>query len=843
MSERDPHYLERELYERVRQDPAIFDFLQAGSLDGLWYWDLEKPEHEWMNARFWEVLGYDPAKRQHLAAEWQDLINPDDLKTAIENFKQHCADPEHPYDQIVRYRHRDGSTVWIRCRGIVIRDAEDKPVRMLGAHTDVTELKQNELRLREAEQKSTAAAAALRESEERYRALYDDAPVLHVNVDPQDGRIKDCNRLTVSRLGYVDKQEIVGRPIFDLYHEDCLDEVREAFHRFATIGRVENAELQLKCQDGSAVPVILNVASVKDEEGNILYSSSTWVEISDLKQAQIDLDTERERQQAESDRQRRAALNLAQDAERARCRAEDAEHRLEMVASQLALPPREFVAQEGGYHLDGFSLRDMISCGAELRSLSRQHDSVDGIANAIAVFFHQRFPGGEEESEFALVRLFRTERFGALSAKQKEFARTIAPDAEDDARCLVLAGTAGDRDEWRTVEKSSEVQAVPLDATAAPERLPLVTDLLRSLGLNVGQSDEPKAELMLGNVSGRTIHLADAVDNPHLPDQRGFVGPHGIRSVIGVGDRLPGDGAFVLIAFARAEIGEDVARLFSHLSHSIKLALLPHLKTDRRTVEQILAFDRLLANHEEIVGSQEAKLHEAMEALARSNEELDQFAHVASHDLKAPLRAIDNLAKWIEEDNTEVLPESAREDLATMRGRVNRMESLLESLLAYSRIGRVEDDPSVVDVSRLLEDVIGLQDVPDGFAIKVGAGMPTLHAARGALLRVFGNLISNALKHRERDDGVIDVTCREAGRHYEFRVRDDGPGIDPQFHGRIFDMFQTLKPRDEQEGSGMGLAIVKKTIERHGGGIRVESEPGEGTEFIFTWPTAPGAIA
>lgn len=135
------HYLERELYDRVRVDPAIFDFLQQGSLDGIWYWDLENPDHEWLSPRFWEVLGYDPATKEHLASEWADLINPDDLKVAIANFDAHLLDSKHPYDQVVRYRHANGSTVWVRCRGVAIRNEHGEPVRMLGAHNDLTALK------------------------------------------------------------------------------------------------------------------------------------------------------------------------------------------------------------------------------------------------------------------------------------------------------------------------------------------------------------------------------------------------------------------------------------------------------------------------------------------------------------------------------------------------------------------------------------------------------------------------------------------------------------------------------------------------------------------------------
>jgi PAS domain S-box-containing protein len=142
------HYLQAELHELVRTDVDIFEFLQAGSLDGVWYWDLENSEQEWMSPRFWEVFGYSADEKRHLASEWQDMIHPEDLQSALENFHAHCADPNVAYDQVVRYTGKDGATVWVRCRGLAIRDADGKPIRMLGAHNDVTELKAAEAPLR-----------------------------------------------------------------------------------------------------------------------------------------------------------------------------------------------------------------------------------------------------------------------------------------------------------------------------------------------------------------------------------------------------------------------------------------------------------------------------------------------------------------------------------------------------------------------------------------------------------------------------------------------------------------------------------------------------------------------
>ena len=181
------HYLKRELYDLVGRDTTIFDFLQDGSLDGIWYWDLESPENEWMSPRFWNLLGYDPQEKQHLAAEWQDMIFKDDLKVALDNFKKHCQDPNHPYDQIVRYRHRDGSTVWVRCRGLAIRDESGKAIRMLGAHVDLTDLKVNE--------------TEITTGRERYQAVVETAKEAIVSADSKS-EIIDWNQSAETIFGW-----------------------------------------------------------------------------------------------------------------------------------------------------------------------------------------------------------------------------------------------------------------------------------------------------------------------------------------------------------------------------------------------------------------------------------------------------------------------------------------------------------------------------------------------------------------------------------------------------------------------------------------------------------------
>ena len=139
MSKHD-HYLKQELYQRFCKTTEIFDFLQEATLDGLWYWDIEQGEHEWLSERFWTTLGYDPSTKEHLASAWKDIIHPEDLRAVKRNFEKHLADPNHPFDQVVRYTHQDGSTVWVRCRGFALKDETGKTTRMLGAHNNVTQL-------------------------------------------------------------------------------------------------------------------------------------------------------------------------------------------------------------------------------------------------------------------------------------------------------------------------------------------------------------------------------------------------------------------------------------------------------------------------------------------------------------------------------------------------------------------------------------------------------------------------------------------------------------------------------------------------------------------------------
>lgn len=232
----------------------------------------------------------------------------------------------------------------------------------------------------------------------------------------------------------------------------------------------------------------------------------------------------------------------------------------------------------------------------------------------------------------------------------------------------------------------------------------------------------------------------------------------------------------------------------------------------------------------------EVELQRKQAELVRSNQDLEQFAYVASHDLKAPLRSIEVLVQWIREDLIGYENDAVQENLDLLSNRTQRLNRLLDDLLNYSRAGRRVGQLRPTDSRVLVQDVVQLLDPPSHLEVELVGEFPTFTTHATPLEQTFRNLIGNAIKHHDGNGGRISVTSIDSGDHYLFSVADDGPGIPDEFADRIFEMFQTLKPRDQVEGSGMGLAIVNRIVTAQGGRVWVERGPDEkGAVFRFQW--------
>lgn len=231
----------------------------------------------------------------------------------------------------------------------------------------------------------------------------------------------------------------------------------------------------------------------------------------------------------------------------------------------------------------------------------------------------------------------------------------------------------------------------------------------------------------------------------------------------------------------------------------------------------------------------ENKIREHTKELARSNEDLAQFAYVASHDLKAPLRGIDHLAGWIEDKVGKHMDEECASYMDLLRGRISRLDAHLSSLLQYSRIGRKNTKIESIDLNVLIKNTVDLLE-NDNFQITVEE-LPTISASKTEITILFQNLIDNAIKHHDRKKGNVLIIGSEKPDCFEISVHDDGPGIPENMVGKAFSLFQTLKPRDDLEGSGMGLAFIKKITDRNNASVSVaKSKFDRGTAFVIRWP-------
>ncbi|MBN2455117.1 MAG: PAS domain S-box protein, partial [Sedimentisphaerales bacterium] len=218
------------------------------------------------------------------------------------------------------------------------------------------------------------------------------------------------------------------------------------------------------------------------------------------------------------------------------------------------------------------------------------------------------------------------------------------------------------------------------------------------------------------------------------------------------------------------------------------------------------------------------------------NRELKDFAYVVSHDLKAPLRAIKTLANWLVNDYTDRLDEQGKEQLQLLESRIERMHNLIDGVLQYSRVGRIKEERDLVDLNELVPEVIDMIAPPGNIEVTIETKLPVIECEQTRIAQVFQNLLSNAVKYMDKPKGWIRIICVEEDGFWKFGISDDGPGIDEKHFEKIFQIFQTLLPRDEFESTGIGLTIVKKIVEMHNGRIWVESKLGEGSTFFFTLP-------
>jgi signal transduction histidine kinase/CheY-like chemotaxis protein len=262
------------------------------------------------------------------------------------------------------------------------------------------------------------------------------------------------------------------------------------------------------------------------------------------------------------------------------------------------------------------------------------------------------------------------------------------------------------------------------------------------------------------------------------------------------------------------------------------------------TVAQQRAIEQQLRDRVIEIEQTNSRLFETSGLLERRNQELDEFSHIASHDLQAPLRGISNLAEWLVSDLAGQLPPENQHQLELIQSRVRQMTTLINGLLQYALVGRENIAPTHVNLSQLIAEVVDLLAPPSHLSVSFSIDLPTIKTQALLLKQVLSNLIGNAIKYHDapantqadRPQGKVEILVADEDTLWRFTVIDNGPGIAPENQQKIFGIFQTLVGRDDMKGMGIGLAVIKKIVESRGGTVAVESAIGQGSTFSFTWP-------
>ncbi|MBW1297949.1 sensor histidine kinase [Aquimarina litoralis] len=228
---------------------------------------------------------------------------------------------------------------------------------------------------------------------------------------------------------------------------------------------------------------------------------------------------------------------------------------------------------------------------------------------------------------------------------------------------------------------------------------------------------------------------------------------------------------------------------------------------------------------------QENQKEQLLHNLEVSNKELNDFAHVVSHDLKSPLRGMNALINWLKEDYKDILDKSAQKSFDSLLQKIEKMDNLIEGILAYSSIDKQAIKEKDIDLNEVVANIISMIYVPDHFTVTIKNKLPTIKGDQYRLQQLFQNIISNAIKYNDKEQGILDISCVDNEDHWEFILADNGPGIPDEYHAKIFEVFQTIST--SKESTGVGLSIVKKIVDLYDGSVNVTSEEGKGATFYL----------
>ena len=804
-------YLKKELYELMRTDESIFDFIQNSSLDGLWYWDLENPENEWMNARFWTILGYNPDEMPHKSSAWQHIINQDDLKIATDNFLKHCENPTHPYDQLVRYTHKNGSIVWIRCRGLAIRNELGKPIRMLGAHQDVSHIKNSE-------QELLKAIASAKESEEKYRAMYNNAPLSYQSLD-ENGCFIDINPMWLKTLGY-ERSEVIGKWYGDFLHPDYVEHFRINFPAFKKRGYVSDVQFKLRRKDGPYIYVSFEGCIGYTPEGKFRQTYCVFKDITEQK-----------------------ALENALI--RAKEKAEESEEKFRKSIEFSPIPMA------------------VANINGDLLFLNNQFIETFGYTKEELVSIPKWFELVYPDMEYRNSLITQWNRDAEFAIKNN-----IPTPARE---CFVTCKNGDIKTIENTVFITNEISIGLFQDVSerkqAEEKILKQNDYIKMIldnfpiGIATNEIDSMKVTYM--NRKFSEIYGWPEDDFPNIGDFFEKVFPDieyrqhlqtKILADISSGDseRMNWDNLKITTKTGGQRI------VYAHniplFSQNIMVSTVQDI-TERKHAELLIQekSEEIAAQNEEMAAQNEELLQTNQELIdaklkAEESDRLKSaFLANMSHEIRTPMNGILGFADLLKAP--ELSGEEQQAYIKIIEKSGARMLNIINDIIDISKIeaGLMKLDSKDSNINEQIEYIYTFFK-PEAEAKKLkisfNNALPAKEAVvttdREKLYAILTNLVKNAIKytHNGSIEFGYNLKTNNETNELEFYVKDTGIGIPKERHEAIFERFIQADISDKMayQGAGLGLAISKAYVEMLGGKIRVESEEGKGSCFYFTLP-------
>jgi len=757
-----------------------------------------------VNREYAEMLGYDTDSFVETNAAWIERLHPDDREITANVYKNYINGLMPEYRVEFRQRTKEGNWKWILSLGKVIKfDSAGKPLRMLGTHTDITERKKAE----EALQK--AHAELEHQVQLRTTALFQANTLLETMLEymPDQIYFKDAesrfirnSRAQAAALGLSDPAQVIGKTDFDFFPhaQRSYDEEQEIIR---SGNPLVDFEEQVAWPNGRITWVSTTKVPLRNQEGQIIGTFGISRDITERKRAE------------ESLRKAKEELELKVVERTAELR--ETNEQLQLELSERKQADEKLVASETRYRRLFESAKDgILILDAETGLIV----DVNPFLMTLLGYSHEDFLG-KNLWELGFFKDIEANEANFLELQQKEYIRY-----ED----LPLETTNGKRMNVEFISNVYQVdrhKVIQCNIRDITERK-VVMDHLR-------QSEERFSKAFHANPAAMII--------TRMSDGRIIDVNESYQQILGyTSEELIGKTGFALnITNSPEERQNLVAQL--RTDGSVR-NYETNLRSKSGEIRQgLFSLEVVELGGEKCILTIIYDITERKRAegeLKRSNAELEQFAYVASHDLQEPLRAVAGMVQLLGQRYQGKLDERADEYIGLAVDAADRMQRLINDLLDYSRVDRFGRSFERVDTERLLNTALAnLQvAVQESNAQITHDPLPMVMADAIQMIQLLQNLIGNAIKFRGARPLHIHIGAEKVKQAWQFAVRDNGIGIEPQYFERIFLVFQRLHTRREYPGTGIGLALCKKIIERHGGLIWVESQPEQGTTFYFTIP-------